>query len=681
VPFNLLNPWFLLGALAVLAPLWLHLRRRTEKDLVRFSAVQFLEDSPEARPAPRRLQDLLLLALRALAVALLAAAFAWPYLRARDRVVVRESRVYILDNTMSHQAAEGFFQDREWIAADMRQAGSDVQTAVVELTGQPRLVTGFAEPREEACRKVLELPASFQRGSYLAAFRLSHSLLANSMGERKRVVFCTDSQENQWAENLNTPPFLQNVPVDLRKPARTNASNLALSEPRLQRIFLGEKSLVNFTARLTYAGGAEKARVEVRANGQTILARDLELTNRAGAILLQTQWEADPAHWLWGDASVAGTPDALLADNRVFFSLAPVREGEVALLASSPYVRLALSPEIMQGHWRTRVLEPARLAGELAGGRDAEVLVVESGYLQSADARKLVERYLTNGHGVLLLVNRETPVIAAALRDLGLEVVASVPWDSAPRERLYYVFSSHPIFHPFASPDYGNLLEVSVGAHPRLKPLQAMPLVFSESGEPLFFQGTRFPGRLFVAAFGLDREQTSWPTHVTFIPFLDLCLQNARPEDSTPLDYEPGAVSLLSFAADSPVREVAVRDERGNVEQVPVVQGKARVRLPDRPGLCWVSCNGTNEPEKVFSVNPCPKESQLSYLDTPDALKLWRIDPGRDASGTTRAARPAVTDMSLVSIWQQQWWWWLLVAGLAALLLETVWTSAKARPA
>jgi len=42
------------------------------------------------------------------------------------------------------------------------------------------------------------------------------------------------------------------------------------------------------------------------------------------------------------------------------------RRGKVALLAQSPYLRLALSPEIMRGQWATRLLEPAALSAELA---------------------------------------------------------------------------------------------------------------------------------------------------------------------------------------------------------------------------------------------------------------------------------------------------------------------------
>jgi hypothetical protein len=670
---SLLNPWFLLGALAVAAPLWLHLRRKPPKNLWRFSTLRFLDDSPHPRGSPLRLQDLVLCALRVLALLLVVTAFAWPYMRDAEQAVVSESRVYILDNTLSHQAADRFIRDRDRIAEEIDQAGTGVQVAVIELTGQPQVRVAFGDDREESRHQVKSLVPSFQRGSYLAAFRQANNMLDNSLGERKRIIFRGDNQENQWTEDANTPPFLHHVEIDLPIPDTTEAPNLALAEPRLRRTFLGETSLVDFTVKLVHLGTAPSATVTLQANDQVIFSRRVDLRQQPEIITLQAQWEADPGLWLRGVVSVEGEPDLLAADNRAFFSLGPVREGQVALLARSPYLRAALSPEVMRGHWATRVLDPAKLAGEIAANHDAEVLVVENGCVQSADGRDLVLRYLADGRGVILLVNRVTPAGSTLLRDLGFESAGPPAAGAPPDERFQYYRANHPIFHPFLSPDYGNLLDISVRQSQRLKTSQGVPLIFSESGDAVFFQGTGFRGRLYVAAFGFEREQTTWPTHATFIPFLDLCLQNARPEDSNPTDLEPGAVSVLKFPADSPVRNVVLRDGQQTMRSVPVVHGKAEVRLPDQPGLYTMSHDTSVEPEMIFSVNPPLKESWLRYVESPETAKLWQFD--ERSPEPARARAPA--SMSRAAILQQQIWWWLVLAGLAALLGETIWTSAR----
>ena len=675
MPWSFLNPWFWLGALAVAAPIWLHLRRKRETNLVAFTALRFLEDQPEPRRSPLRLRDLLLFMLRVLALLALVAAFTWPYIRGANTAPVKESRVYILDNTLSHQANDGFIHDRDRVLGEISNGASDIQMAVIELTSAPRVVVSFGESREAAKEKLKALEPSFQRGSYLGAFRQANSLLGNSLGDQKHIILLGDNQENQWNDRVDSPAFLRNVQVDLPKINSLSLPNLSLSEPRAQRIFLGDKSLVNFTVKLAHAGEAKTANIVLRANEQVIFNRAVELENQPETILLQAQWDADPAAWLRGEVTVDGTPDALAGDNRVFFSLPPVIEGKVALLAQSQYLRLALSPEVMRGQWQTRLLDPTKLAAELAQTEDADVLVVESNYLQSADARKLLWRYVSNGRGAVVLMNRVTPSIAGCLRELGFEAEGTVTTEKASAEKFQFVYSNHPIFHPFLSPDYGSLMDVKVFKYVQLKGSQAMPLIFSEKGAGLFFQGTKFPGKLFVAAFGMDREHTSWPIDQTFVPFLDLTLQTARAEDPTPTTFEPGEISKIQLPVGSTAKEAVLRDERRVLSRAPVEQGRAQVRMPEKPGVYTLTYDDATQVEKMFSINPSPKESQLAYVDAPEAIKVWKVNlPPVTGKPVAAAARGK---LSLSGILQQRWWWWMVMGGLAALLLEMALAEMK----
>jgi hypothetical protein len=322
----------------------------------------------------------------------------------------------------------------------------------------------------------------------------------------------------------------------------------------------------------------------------------------------------------------------------------------------------------MRGQWATRVLEPTKLAAELAANEDADVLVVESNYLQSGEARKLLWRYVTNGRGVVLLVNRVTPSISGCLRELGFEAEGTISMPKGTAEKFQFVWSSHPIFHPFLSPDYGDLMDIKVTKYVQLNGSQAMPLVFSEKGAGLFFQGTKFPGRLFVSAFGLDRDHTSWPVDQTFIPFLDLTLQTARAEDPTPTTFEPGEISKIQLPAGSSAKEAVLRNAQRVLSRAPVEQGRTQVRMPDKPGVYTLTYDDSTRAEMIFSVNPAPNESQLAYLEAPEALKVWQVSLPPGSGKATAAARGP---LSLSGILQQRWWWWMLILGLAALLLET----------
>ena len=80
---SFLYPLFLVGAAAVAIPIVLHLFRRRTEMVVDFPAVRLLHKAPVEQQRRRKLRELILLALRVAALALLALAFARPYFQDR----------------------------------------------------------------------------------------------------------------------------------------------------------------------------------------------------------------------------------------------------------------------------------------------------------------------------------------------------------------------------------------------------------------------------------------------------------------------------------------------------------------------------------------------------------------------------------------------------------------------
>ena len=78
---SLLFPLYALGALALAAPIIFHLFQRKPHGQQEFSSLMFLQATPPKLTRRSKLSDLLLLLLRGLALLLLAAAFARPFLR------------------------------------------------------------------------------------------------------------------------------------------------------------------------------------------------------------------------------------------------------------------------------------------------------------------------------------------------------------------------------------------------------------------------------------------------------------------------------------------------------------------------------------------------------------------------------------------------------------------------
>jgi hypothetical protein len=81
VSLAFLVPLFLLGIAGVVIPIVVHLTRRQRRNVVHFPSLMFLEKIPYQEQRRRRIQHWLLLSLRALALALLAVAFARPFVQ------------------------------------------------------------------------------------------------------------------------------------------------------------------------------------------------------------------------------------------------------------------------------------------------------------------------------------------------------------------------------------------------------------------------------------------------------------------------------------------------------------------------------------------------------------------------------------------------------------------------
>jgi hypothetical protein len=69
----------------------------------------------------------------------------------------------------------------------------------------------------------------------------------------------------------------------------------------------------------------------------------------------------------------------------------------------------------------------------------------------------------------------------------------------------------------------------------------------------------------------------------------------------------------------------------------------------------------------MFSVNPSPKESELVYSASPEALNAWRMDAAVGSKSAALVSRPRI---GLRGILQQRLWWWMVLAGIMFLMAE-----------
>ncbi|MBM3998038.1 MAG: hypothetical protein FJ297_00605 [Planctomycetes bacterium] len=663
-----LYPLAWLGALAVAAPLWLHLHRRRESDRILFSALRFLDDQPIARRRPLWPRDLPLLALRLLALALLVTAFTWPYVR-RDETerTVTQSTVFLLDNTLSHQAGGRFEAARDSLADRVREVDPSRQAAVVVLEALPRVVARFGDPPEQAAARVAELEPSPSRGSYLAALRMAGELLSGSIGSRRVLELYVDDQANQWSELDSTPPFLFDTEVRATHDPDASRANLAVWNPQARRIWIGDAAGVQGTVQVFHQGPASESEIEWIADGRTVARRTVRLADEPEVVNVAAEWDWKGDAWIRGEVRVRGTPDSLDVDNRAWFAVPPVVTGSVELIADSPYLRAAVRPDILSGRWTVRTTEP----GDEATRDPFDVMMVEVSRLAAGPVRERLRSHWAAGGGIVLFVDSVPDPVVGFLEDLGIESGATrdLPDDGSP---IRYFHPDHPLFAPFASGEFGALTDVRVHRYTTTRAPNGVPCLFAADGEPI---GWDVPakGKMFVLGFGMEKTHTDWPLSVSFVPFVDRCLDACRAPPPPWEAYEPGERCVWRPPNSETAARVVLRDGSEIRSRANVEGGAARLDLPAAPGLYSVHYDDRRETVGMIGVNPSRFESILAYADGGAVVDRCVVSDVREPS---RAAAGPLSQTE-ASILRQRIWWWLLLGGIGALTAETIWLAIR----
>src|SRR5687768_3903247 len=144
---NFLAPLFLLGGLALAGPIIYHLIRRATRERTLFSSLMFLLPSPPRLSKRHRLEHILLLILRCLALALLALGFARPFFRQtqlNDPTAAQPKRILVLIDVSASMRRAGLWDEaRARVDAVVRRAGPADQVALFTFDRQATPLVPF----------------------------------------------------------------------------------------------------------------------------------------------------------------------------------------------------------------------------------------------------------------------------------------------------------------------------------------------------------------------------------------------------------------------------------------------------------------------------------------------------------------------------------------------------------
>ena len=505
---SFLYPAFLIGAIAIALPIVLHLLRQDEAPEVPFTAVRLLRRSPVERARKRRLRDAILLAARILALLLLAAAFARPYVQgaAPSRVrAVAIDRSYSMGDPARFQRAVELART----AIDEAAAGERVALMAfderVEIVAQPGGNVGTANEARAALSKIAP---GFGATRYRALFDAVRDLASGAPG---RLIVITDLQQSGW-EGEDRPVLPAGWDVEVRDAGppppnlavttvSTDADRVAVSlrnsgtEPRAGKV----RAIVD---------GKEVASASYNAGrGET---RDVAIAWRPPAS---------------GGLTIAiDDPGGLAPDDTRHIVLDGRRAPKALVIASGDRGGLFVSRALETSRGEDNAIDVEVMTGARVSSiapeelRNYAAIVLLSTRGLDRKGRDAIAAHVRGGAGLLV----------AASPDLEFDVLRSMadwkpPLDIVPqpdrRVTLAATDLRHPIFRPFGGLA-ANLGQVRFDRVWRVSPPGWTVAAHFSDGYPALLERALERGRVVLFASDVDRRWNDFPLHPGFVPFV-----------------------------------------------------------------------------------------------------------------------------------------------------------------
>lgn len=279
---SFLNPIMLAGLAAVSIPILIHLLNRRRFQKVVWAAMRFLQNAVEQNQRRMRLEDMILLALRCLLVALLALALARPAILSNASGVFGQSKVtgvIILDNSQSMGMSDGTATrfDKARRAAEAALDSMPAGSATAVLFASDIVRGAIPEPTFDLnlARKTLrEAPLTDRATDLFPALQTALETLSGRLALRKEVYLITDGQAAGWRQLTEIQRALERSKSEIKTHLilvnEHEEHNLAVSGLRLASGLSPVNQPLRFEARVTNHGKEEarNTRVSLGVNGE-----------------------------------------------------------------------------------------------------------------------------------------------------------------------------------------------------------------------------------------------------------------------------------------------------------------------------------------------------------------------------------------------------------------------------
>jgi hypothetical protein len=653
-----LAPAFLIGALAVGLPLYLHLLRRNTSTPLPFSSLMLFEPRQESATRRRRLRYFLLLALRLAVVLLLVLAFAEPYV---DRFLVGSApdklQLVVVDNSFSMRAGTRLVDAKRAAVTFLSERSLRDRAQVVALGAQVHLLTQATQDAAALRAAVDSIQPSDSRGSFGVLTSAVRSIAENEHVPIELHLF-SDLQKTTMPPSFTDMVLPRNVSLVLHPVASAFASNWAVESVSAPRQVWDPRTARIQAVVVGYGTPAAARTVSFLVNGKTIATRrvDVPASGRATA-------EIDSLELPYGFSRCSvkiDAADSLAADDEYVFAIERLDRKRGLFVSQSADTRSALYFDTALGAAaQSAVVLDKKTVDQVADvdpSSYAFVVISDVASLPTVFSNRVLE-YARRGGSVLIALGtaaaqqHEIPFFSGSI--LGLRHY------SRDAERFAAVGQTDSAYAPAGSPDEWEGVKFYYAAS--VDERNTRVTVRLQDRTALLLEKAVGEGHVMLFASGFDNLTNDLPLHPVFVAFVERIVRYLSGNEARDGPHLVDDLIGLRTAKEQAVG-VEIIDPAGgrplSLREAVSLQSYSLTRA----GFYEVRlANGRRD---LVAVNPDRRESDLAPIPD-DVLALWRgSNPA--TPGVTAAAVSSPPDRM-----QRTLWWYAMLCLLITALAES----------
>jgi hypothetical protein len=720
---SFLNPWLLLGVAGIASPIIIHLLAKKQTKRVVWAAMRFLTATVERNRRRMNLEDILLLVLRCLVIALLALALARPALRSTGPGILGtgEVAIVLLDNSGSMSTTDGVasrFEKGQKAAEQVIDALPSGSAVAVWLVSDV-VKDVIPEPTRDLAlaRKVIrEAKRTDQATEWQPALRKAVEVAGRQAGASKQIYAITDAQSSGWGSVAEARNLLEAAKEDVQSRLVVvndgEQANLGVTDVRLASAMVTVNQPIRFEVSVANFGSEEQRDVSVslaiddEPPSEEQVITSLPPTGEAKAISLFANFPTAGVHTV----TARVRSDRCPFDDHRTLALKIPGEVDVLLVDGDPgleprdsevfYLRNALTPVPLEMRDRyfikTKTVAAAELERLVLG--EYEAIILANVVDLSAVAITALESYVRAGGGLMVFPGSRisVPFYNDRLHTLSRLLPAAfgtprgetVDESKAERPQTFFTLEAkgyeHRIVAPWKDPNNGNLATAQFYRAFPLIPAPAssikddvgpagVVLAFADD-VPAMVERSFGSGRVLQFASSADAGWNDLPVRPVFLPLMHRALGYLLAGEEDRLNIRAGTPFRYPMALELMGKEVFVVEPGGKKEttrprrlelldQTPVV----RQEETSLAGAYQVLVPDAPEAELRFAAYFDPAESNLRQIPAADLKTLGQVMPVVDwgpGSDLRVAIRKQRTGTEL--------WIALLIAVVVLAVAETV---------